>query len=445
MSGVVVSAGAAREPGRPKRLLVISYHYPPDGAVGGLRWAGYAKYLARLGWEVHLLTGSPRAAAGLHDGVHVHVCPRFPTANDAYNRLARAVRRRLLRAAAPAAAAPAPAAARATGGEVGPSPSLRQQLASLLDFPDQSRGWTLRAAYRARRLLGRVRPDVVVTCGPPHTAHVAGALACAGPGVPLVADFRDPWFTGNHAAAVSRALARSLERRVFRTAREVIANTPELAETIRSRFPGVRVTWVRNGVDPELLPDVKAEREPGLTIVHAGTLYIRRDLGPVLKALRRLLDRHPELGPDRARLRVAGQLDGDREADLWAQVRSSGLEAFVEHVGVISREEALRLAAGSSASLVLAQGQKIMVPAKLYELVALEVPTVVITEPDSSSAREARLVGAHVVAPDDVDGLARLFEQLWRGGAPAGAATAEPFDYPTLARRMAQVLAPGGG
>lgn len=425
---------------RPTRLLVVSYHYPPDGAVGGLRWAGFSKYLVRQGWEVHVLTGSTAVGPGLHDGVQIHVCPRRATLNDLYNAVARRARRALRRGAVGAAAR-----GRSDGGATSAAPGVRRSLASLLGFPDLSRGWTIRAARAARALVRRFEPDVVVTSGPPHTAHVVGAWACAGRSVPLVADFRDPWFVERYDSGLARGLARRMERRVLAAAREAIANTPELAEVVRARGAGLRVTCVRNGVDPELLPRADGGRPRGLTIVHAGTLYIRRDLGPVLRAFRLLLDRHPGTGPDQACVRVAGHLDEGREADFHAQVRSTGLEAFVTHLGVVDRAEALGLAARSTASIVLAQGQAVMIPAKLYELVAMGVPTVVITETDSASAREAGRVGAYVVAPDDVAGLADLLEALWQGRAAAAPSAHEAFDYGTLAARLATLLVPASG
>ena len=42
-----------------RRLLVITYHFGPDGPVGGLRWFGITKYLARLGWKVSVITAAP--------------------------------------------------------------------------------------------------------------------------------------------------------------------------------------------------------------------------------------------------------------------------------------------------------------------------------------------------------------------------------------------------
>src|SRR5206468_11730330 len=68
---------------RVRRLLVISYHFPPDGAVGGLRWAGLSKYLARVGWEVHIVTAAEGPAA-VTPGVHRHHCRPRRTLNDRY-------------------------------------------------------------------------------------------------------------------------------------------------------------------------------------------------------------------------------------------------------------------------------------------------------------------------------------------------------------------------
>src|SRR2546426_1615965 len=58
--------GESSVPSDGRRVLVITYHFPPDGSVGGLRWAGITKYLARLGWKVAVVTG---AAPGENDRV----------------------------------------------------------------------------------------------------------------------------------------------------------------------------------------------------------------------------------------------------------------------------------------------------------------------------------------------------------------------------------------
>ena len=39
-----------------KKVLVISYHFTPDAAVGAVRSAKFAKYLPQFGWEPIILT-----------------------------------------------------------------------------------------------------------------------------------------------------------------------------------------------------------------------------------------------------------------------------------------------------------------------------------------------------------------------------------------------------
>src|SRR5881275_1116588 len=101
---------AAASPARTRRLLVISYHFPPDGAVGGLRWAGLSKYLARVGWEVHIVTAA-EGPASVAPGVHRHLCRPRRTLNDRYKSLAGRLRRsRRGKVNEPAPSAPGPTA-----------------------------------------------------------------------------------------------------------------------------------------------------------------------------------------------------------------------------------------------------------------------------------------------------------------------------------------------
>src|SRR5262249_5100160 len=37
------------------RLLLVSYHFPPDRAVGALRWRKFARYAAERGWALDVI------------------------------------------------------------------------------------------------------------------------------------------------------------------------------------------------------------------------------------------------------------------------------------------------------------------------------------------------------------------------------------------------------
>src|SRR5438309_4982658 len=120
------------------RLLVISYYFPPDGCVGGLRWAGITKYLARLGWKVSVLTAARPVGNHAAHGAHVEWCPRRRTLMDHYQLLRRLALRSPTSVANASRVAP-------PSGPPGLLGHLRGEIEALLTLPDWSRGWILRA------------------------------------------------------------------------------------------------------------------------------------------------------------------------------------------------------------------------------------------------------------------------------------------------------------
>ena len=48
------------------QLLMIAYYFPPLGGAGVQRSAKFAKYLARLGWQIEVISVEP-LAGGLRD------------------------------------------------------------------------------------------------------------------------------------------------------------------------------------------------------------------------------------------------------------------------------------------------------------------------------------------------------------------------------------------
>lgn len=435
--------------GVERRLLVISYHFPPDGAVGGLRWAGLTKYLAALGWKTWVLTAAASVSGRPPEGVAIEFCPRGPTVSDLYQRY-----RRLL-----------PGGRRPSGTGVEreselPKPAsrdlasaLRAECAGLLWLLDEGRGWTLRAAVRARDLIARVQPHVVVSTSPPHPIHLAAWFATRRRHIRWFADFRDPW-TGpvsrawrSHPLAPSRtgrAAVAQLERLVVDAATGIVATTREMAAALAERYPGVAVSWVPNGVDRDLLPPRSGEPFAGLAIAHVGTLYGGRDLGPALRAFRLFVDRHPNALHDGSRLRIAGHAEPELADSLHHEVAALDLGRHVDVLGVLPRDEALNLLARSRLVLVLAQDQDLQIPTKLYESVAMELPTLVVAASGSAARREAQELGATVVDPSDVAAMVRVFERIWSNQERSADRPQVPIDYRDLAASVSSLLAGEG-
>jgi glycosyltransferase involved in cell wall biosynthesis len=425
-----------------RRLLVITYYFSPDGPVGGLRWLGITKYLAHLGWEICVVTAVPPIGNEASTGPEVELCPRLWTLSDGWRLFRRLALRPSRGEFAKASRVANPSA------PPGPLRQLGREVGAFLTFPDESRGWMFRAALRTRSVMRRFRPHVVVSSGPPHAAHLVAALATIGSAVPWWIDLRDPWAGPLEkiwesdrmlGSRLFRIVAPRLERFAFRAATGIITNTRQLGDALTVRYPDVPVVCVPNGVDPERLPPPARDRYPGLGIAYTGWLYTGRDLGPVVQALRLFLEQHPEAARSGAKLRVAGHADAGHARALYNAVAAAGMEQYVEVLGPLPRAEALNVVSRSRLAVVLAQEQELQIPAKLYESVAMGIPTLVVTPPRSAAAVEGNRVGAVVRDSADVEGIACVLERAWRDGSQERSCPV-PITYEAIAPMVDKVL-----
>jgi hypothetical protein len=420
-----------------RRLLVLSFHAPPEAAVGGLRWAGLSRHLARRGWSVRVITGSPGGdEVARPEGLKVHVVPQRTTLQDHYRRWRT---RRLVNQVAPYGKG-----SRKTRGSARPKGgSLRSNLADLLSFPDHGRGWMIRAAGATREAVREWGPDVVVSTGPPHSVHLAAGIGLRGTTVPWMVDLRDPWVTPHHdyaATGWSLAVTRRLERSVFGRARSILTTSSELRDALQRHYPAAAVFWLPNGVDTSELPARPTHLPPGLTMTHLGSVYFNRDPTPVLRAFARFLARNPSAATAGSRLRFVGSVSTDFRPGLEQTVADLGLAQRVEITGTLARDRALEILAGSHMALVLAQGQDVMIPAKLYEAVGMGLPTLVVTEADSATGREARRLGTAVHDPDDEVGMAATMERVMSGSWNAEGVVSPCVDHAFLAGELEEIL-----
>ena len=439
-----MSTPASEGPSDTRRLLVITYDFGPDGSVGGLRWAGITKYLVRLGWEVCVLTAAPPFGGAAASGVQVEWCPRLWTLGDGYRLL-----RRLIFGESPGLSRSVSHVAPPGGGPRGVLRQLRNEVTTFLSLPDESHGWMLRAALRARLVVRRFQPRVVVSSGPPHAAHLVAAMATLGSRAEWLIDLRDPWagplpkVWQSHrrlGTRVFRTLAPRLERLAFRVAYGVIANTPQLAAVLAAKYPNVPVVCVPNGVDPDGVPPPARQRYPGFGIAYTGRLYAGRDLGPVMRALGIFLQHHPQAAQAGSKLRIAGDADSHHAQIFTNAVAAAGVEQHVELLGQLSRADALDVVSRSRLAVVLAQDQELQIPAKLYESVAMGVPTLVVAPAGSAAAVEGNRLGAVVRDSADVDGIVCVLEQLWGDGAGERPSCPVPITYDAIARLVDQLL-----
>jgi glycosyltransferase involved in cell wall biosynthesis len=370
-----------------KRLLLVSHRSIDQAGGPAARWRSFARHLPEHGWEVDVVSagGAGEFASPGSAQARAKVMETAGRLADPVFRLA----------------------------------GLRPEALPLSTL------WIPRGAREIRRRVLEGRYDVVLATGPPFAALLAASRAAGD--VPLIVELRDLW-AGNPAFDRGGPILRRAESSVVQHAAAVVAVTPEAADDLRRRHPGVRIDEIPNGFEPTLL-DMRRTTS-GATIVHSGTLTKDRPLAPLLRAMK------PPL-----RLVLHGYV----APEILAEINASG--AAVELVPPSPWEDAVRRIAEADVTLITQAreaGDATAVAAKVYEYLALGKPVLSITDGGATEALLRRLGADGLTARlDDDRSIEAALDKIQARDLPSPVAPEKlaPYERPRLAAQLADLLA----
>jgi glycosyltransferase involved in cell wall biosynthesis len=388
------------------KVLIVTMYFPPSGGGGVQRPLKFATHLPELGIETHVLAPD--------DPKWIHRDDDLAPPSLAWVHRARYL--------GPEGRKPAEELHGTTGLErIGRQASL---FGRRLLVPDENVGWNLTAIPAAIRIVKQEGIDVVITTSPPGSVHLIGAAVKRATGVKWVADLRDSMVAHPHRDT-ERLIVRAKEQGAQLTAKlvaakadAIIAVSEAIAEEMRARNPRGTVSHITNGSDFDDFAGLEYHRGEQFRITHAGSFFGKRDPRPFLTALARV---------DGVVARFVGDFRAaDREF-------AEGLELGdrLELLPYVPRRRSLELQRDSEALLLLipdasGRGRGIL-SGKVFEYLAAERPFLALVPPDGAAAALLRETGVGVVvAPEDVDGIARELTAMrdrWRAGVDA----AEPL------------------
>jgi len=444
--------------GYPKRLLLVSYHFPPSEAAGALRWQRLAPIAAKHGWDLDVIALRPESAthvdwgrlAELPASTEIHgVAARPPfsaRAAHAIWTLWRVIggRKRI----------------EGEGGQGNPATlrpgSLHREeitwfrgarsvvrAGNAFVAHREELAWSRVAAGEGIRIAARKRPDVVVSCGPPHLVHEAGRRIARALAIPFVMDMRDPWslqlrLQEDVASPLWYSLAERAEARCVREADLIVMNTPMAARAMQTKWRRDRVISVLNGLDDEPLISLPWPRQ--FRIVYAGSIYLDRTPGPLFEAVARVV-KSLDLDPDDFQIRIIGN---NPEGGLVQLARGLGVERYLEHRCHVPRREVLREYAEAAVLLSLPQDSHYAIPSKVFEYVREPCWVVVQAEAGSATAELLEGSSAFVVDPSDPVRLAEVLTTCYRrfraGGRPAPIAANDRWSRSQEGGRLMRAL-----
>jgi hypothetical protein len=422
-----------------RRLLLISYHFPPAQTAGALRWEKLSHYAAEHGWAMDVVTLHPASLVsadatrleGLPAGIRVYGIPDDRLWVErvehgvwrGYRRI-RGVLGTHAIGGAPTTLVGSRAVARADSlarSEIrwtlqGLPQGLRRAYSAWVDHSRQAR-WARAAADLGLRLSRLGTYEAVVSCGPPHIAHEGGRRAAMAMGVPHVMDLRDPWslvqrLPESIASPVGLAIATRFERRTIARAALVVANTEPSRLALQERYPEARsrIITVMNGYDEDPVPRSRHGRR--FTIAYAGTIYLDRDPRMLFRAAACVV-RELALEPADFHIVFMGEAASFDGVPTDVIARKEGLDGFFGIRPPASRRETIEFLADATVLFSLPQDSDMAIPSKIFEYMRHDAWILAIAERDSAIERLLRGRDADVVAPRDLEGLTAVLRKRY--------------------------------
>lgn len=412
-----------------RRLLVISYHFPPVGGAGVQRPIKFCKYLRQFGWEPVVLTAENPSAPvfdeslcrDLPEGLQIEGARTWEPDYKVKQNL------------------------NATAGSAGgwnPRRMITRCIKSaskLVLQPDPQILWLPNAYGQGTRLLRRQKFDAILATAPTYTNFILGAMLKRKFGIPLLLDYRDEWdlssrYLENRSRDwYSHWIQERQQRYVLRSADALIATTEQSTETLHERAArlgrDLPSACIYNGYDDEDFSGCKPEgsRHDRFRLVYTGTLWNLTSVEPIVRAVERLHHQHPDLC-ELLEFETVGRNLPEQSAFL-ERLKGTGCRLTVEnyqpHAEVVQR-----MTRADAQCLLLSDvaGAERVVPGKMFEYLASGRPILAVMPTGDSSQIVERFYPDNHFVPRDIAGIAEWLERGLRGfkeGRPLPAAVNE--------------------
>ena len=432
-----------------KRVLVITYYWPPTGGSGVQRWVKFARYLPSEGWQPVIYTPeNPEQLAVDHsleaeipEGLEV-IKTRITEPYELY--------KKFLRRSGHSKEAV----------EVNPvnaqNKSLIQKAAMWvrgnLFRPDPRCMWIGPSVRFLKKYLEEHPVDLIVSTGPPQSMHLIGRKLSLQTGIPWIADFRDPWtkiFYFKHLS-MTKATERwhhKMEGKVLDDAAAVVAVSP-LVQKEFQEMTQTPVELITNGFDES---DFAAEAgnaaagspEGDFTITHTG-LFAADGNPTALWEMLSEICAQDNMFKTRLRIRLVGKTD----AQIISAIKESGLEENLIDMGYQPHNVAVEQQREASVLILPLRKEpeyKAVLPGKLFEYLASQRPVLGIGQPDGAMAMILDDTRTGVTIDwEDRESLRKFILDCWnrhrKGELKTEGTDISRFTRRKLTRRMAQLF-----
>jgi hypothetical protein len=369
-----------------KKVLIVTYYFPPSGGPGVQRVLKFAKYLPQFGWEPIILTVKNGDYPAHDESLLKEIPPSLKIYRtkifEPYN-LYRKLTGKKTGVAVDVNTIPKKGERRKF------SETIAEFIRATFFIPDARIGWLIPAVREGKKIIEQEHVEMIYSSSPPYTCALIARALHRATHLPWVAGFRDPW-TGFLSTPqrwfLPAATDKHFERSCFEEASRIEVAWQGIRSDIEKKYPTLplkKIEHLPNGFDSEDFPPVVSRRNDKFTVTYTGSMYGVRTPKSFLDAVTNLIKKG-SVDPKKIRLQFIGRF-GEVVHEMF---RQPVISKCVEIAPYMPHSESIRALLMSDALLLVVdefEGHDNIVPGKVFEYLGAKRPIIAIA-PDGAAA-----------------------------------------------------------
>ena len=378
-----------------KRVLIITYYWPPSGGSGVQRWLKMSKYLPENGWQPVIYTAEDAEYPVEDASLEQDVAPEAEIIRRPIVEPYTFYKKFLgMKKGEKVKAGFINEGAKKSGWKEKLSVWLRGNF-----FIPDARCWWVRPSVRYLKKYLKEHPvDAIISTGPPHSMHLIAKKLHKKYNIPWIADFRDPWTDIDFYKDLK--LTRCADRKHHRLEHQVLTEATKVVTVGWNCARGLEnhgakdVVVITNGYDIDTMivetqnfVSLRKHQTLPFTMSHIGIIGENRNPEMFWQSIADIVETFPETSPNPSiKIRLIGQIDNS----VIESIKRNKIEKYVEIIPYIPHNQVIAEQQKTDVLLLFVNNTpnaKGILTGKIFEYMASGRPILCIGPEDGDSAR----------------------------------------------------------
>ena len=356
-----------------KKVLIVTYYWPPAGGPGVQRWLKFVKYLPEFGIEPIVYCPKNPSYPTLDHSLEQEIDSNVTVLKSEIWEPNRFFKLGFKNKSDQFSKGLIPPKDRQSIFD-----RILLAIRGNLFIPDARKFWVKPSIKFLSDYISKNQIETIITTGPPHSLHLIGQQLKTQFPLRWITDFRDPWTAISYhnqfyLSSFAHQIHRTLESEVLNTTDHIIT-TSDATKQLFKPMTKTPITTITNGFDVQTLPKISLDE--AFTLTHIGALHQDRNPTLLWSVLSEIIIENQDFKRDFELVLV-----GDISPHVLASIRAHGLESALCQVGAVSHNEAVTFQHQTQVLLLIeanTTAASYIIPGKVFEYLNAQRPIVAL-------------------------------------------------------------------